>query len=399
MPFPLNTTDTALVISPSEFRIIGIFISICCIIGVLGNLLIIIVFAKRRSVRRPINFFVLNLAVSDLIVALLGYPMTAASAFSNRWIFDNIGCKIYAFLCFNSGVISIMTHAALSFCRYIIICQYGYRKKITQTTVLRTLFSIWSFAMFWTLSPLFGWSSYVIEVVPVSCSVNWYGHGLGDVSYTISVIVAVYVFPLSIIVFSYGMILQEKVCKDSRKNGIRAQQRYTPRFIQDIEQRVTFISFLMMAAFMVAWTPYAIMSALAIGSFNVENSFAALPTLFAKASCAYNPFIYAFTNANFRDTVVEIMAPWTTRRVGVSTLPWPQVTYYPRRRTSAVNTTDIEFPDDNIFIVNSSVNGPTVKREKIVQRNPINVRLGIKIEPRDSRAATENTFTADFSVI
>ncbi|XP_060071534.1 rhodopsin, G0-coupled-like [Ylistrum balloti] len=382
-------------IQPVGFQLIGIFISICCVLGVAGNLLIIIVFAKKRSVRRPINFFVLNLAVSDLIVSLLGYPMTAVSAFSNRWIFKTIGCKIYAFICFNSAVSSIMTHAALALCRYIIICQYGYRKKITEMTVLQMLFSIWLFALFWTLSPLLGWSSYVVEVVPVSCSVNWYGRDISDFTYNVALILAVYLFPLSVIVFSYGMILRAKLCSDSRKNGSRTRQGYTPRYIQDLEGRVTFISFLMMTAFMVAWTPYAVMSTMVISSFNFDSSVAALPTLLAKASCAYNPFIYAFTNSVFRDTVVEIMAPWTTRRVGVSTLPWPRVTYYPRR----ADTVDIEYPDENLFLANSCVTEYTqerFRRKRISLRNSIR---GARIEPRDPTILSPRTVSIDFSVI
>ncbi|XP_069124067.1 rhodopsin, G0-coupled-like [Argopecten irradians] len=396
-----NQPSGALGIQPSGYRTIGIIISIVSVLGISGNLLIVLVFTKRRSVRRPINFFVLNLALSDLFVALIGYPMTAVSAFSNRWIFESAGCKLYAFICFNSGVSSIMTHAALGFCRYVIVCKYGYRKKITETMVLKIIFCIWFFALFWTVSPLLGWSSYVEEIIPVSCSLNWFGQEVGDLTYTVSVIVAIYMFPLSVITFSYGMILRKKLCISTRRNETRTRQGYMPRYIQDLEQRVTLISFMMMSAFIVAWTPYAIMSGMSVASFNFNHSVAALPTLFAKASCAYNPFIYAFTNSTFRDSLKEMVAPWTRRRVGVAAFTlWPRVTYYQQRRTnSVIYTVGNDLPDERLFMANSLNTNSSNERIRRIRANSGLYSQTVRIEPRDPVIISPNSNNVDFSAI
>ena len=61
-------------------------------------------------------------------------------------------------------------------------------------------------------------------------------------------------------------------------------------------------------AFMVSWSPYCIVSIVAVfnKTFIVRNGEAEIPELMAKASVIYNPVVYALMNAGFRRTVKRL---------------------------------------------------------------------------------------------
>lgn len=68
------------------------------------------------------------------------------------------------------------------------------------------------------------------------------------------------------------------------------------------EKRVTYMVGIMIAAFMIAWTPYSVFSL--IKQFGdpttIGPAMAVLPSLFAKTSICYNPIIYVGMNSQVR---------------------------------------------------------------------------------------------------
>lgn len=44
---------------------------------------------------------------------------------------------------------------------------------------------VWGHALFWTIAPLLGWSSYTFEPTGISCSFNWNDRSVGGVLYVI----------------------------------------------------------------------------------------------------------------------------------------------------------------------------------------------------------------------
>ena len=59
----------------------------------------------------------------------------------------------------------------------------------------------------------------------------------------------------------------------------------------------------MIGAFLVCWTPYATISMISMCGVSVSTQVTALPTMFAKLSCALNPVIYALMSSRFREAL------------------------------------------------------------------------------------------------
>ena len=65
----------------SEVDVIYVSIEvIVAILAVVGNLLVIVVFARSASVRTTTNYYVISLAVADLLVGLIGIPFAIATS-------------------------------------------------------------------------------------------------------------------------------------------------------------------------------------------------------------------------------------------------------------------------------------------------------------------------------
>lgn len=76
-----------------------VFYSALLILGVLGNLLIIVVIARHKHLRTKFNFYVVNLAVCDLLVAVTCPWVHLVSDLSpQRWPLGEVICKVHTFV-------------------------------------------------------------------------------------------------------------------------------------------------------------------------------------------------------------------------------------------------------------------------------------------------------------
>ncbi|XP_019921313.3 rhodopsin, G0-coupled [Magallana gigas] len=286
-------------LSAASYISIGVYMIVLTLTAILGNCLVLFVYWKRSLYKRPVNWFILNISVADLCVALFAHPLSASASFNRSWNLDGVGCQMYGFFCYIFACNNIMTYAAISYFRYQIVCENNYVARIQRGRILSVLISIWMFSLFWTVSPLVGWNGYELEPYRLTCSIRWYGHVDSDRAYICLVLLCVYVFPLSVMIFSYIQIARHArrlscTYPSSNEGGNKA------KFLYNLERGATKISLLMTLSFVFTWTPYAFMSTVAASGVTINSPVVLLPTLFAKSSCAYNPFVFFFSHSAFK---------------------------------------------------------------------------------------------------
>ncbi|XP_029208671.2 neuropeptide SIFamide receptor-like [Acropora millepora] len=122
-----STTVTAM--SKEEKAILMPFYCISLLVALIGNVLIILVFYKYKPIRKSINYFVLNMAISDLFTPLTIMPYIIAKTLSNGPGFLNqlpsplaeVICKLCFFLADTSIVVSIVSLLMISLDRFIAV--------------------------------------------------------------------------------------------------------------------------------------------------------------------------------------------------------------------------------------------------------------------------------------
>uniref|UniRef100_A0A8C7HS06 KISS1 receptor a n=1 Tax=Oncorhynchus kisutch TaxID=8019 RepID=A0A8C7HS06_ONCKI len=78
--------------------LVPLFFALIMLVGLIGNSLVIYVISKHRQMRTATNFYIANLAATDIIFLVCCVPFTATLYPLPGWIFGNFMCKFVAFL-------------------------------------------------------------------------------------------------------------------------------------------------------------------------------------------------------------------------------------------------------------------------------------------------------------
>lgn len=121
--------------------------SIIFFLSVFGNLLIIVVLTVNKRMRTVTNTFLLSLAVSDLMMAVVCIPFTLIPSILKDFIFGAAMCKIVAYLMGISVSISTFSLVAIAIERYSAICN-PLKSRVWQTRshAFRVIATTWVLA-------------------------------------------------------------------------------------------------------------------------------------------------------------------------------------------------------------------------------------------------------------
>ncbi|KAF4089503.1 hypothetical protein AMELA_G00067150, partial [Ameiurus melas] len=128
-----------------HFLPICIFYLIIFCIGSLGNVLTCTVIMRHRSMRTPTNFYLLSLAISDLLVLLLGLPLELYELWSNYpFLLGSGGCYfktcLFEMVCFAS----VLNVTAVSAERYLaVVHPLRVKHVMTHGHVRRVIVMLW----------------------------------------------------------------------------------------------------------------------------------------------------------------------------------------------------------------------------------------------------------------
>ncbi|XP_029578850.1 D(1) dopamine receptor-like [Salmo trutta] len=153
-------TDSDLLDDSSTRVLTGCFLSLLILSTLLGNILVCAAVTKCRHLRSKVtNFFVISLAVSDLLVAVLVMPWKAVTEVAGFWPFGSF-CDTWVAFDIMCSTASILNLCVISVDRYWAISSpFRYERNMTP----KVAFVMISVA--WTLSVL-------ISFIPVQ--LNWH---------------------------------------------------------------------------------------------------------------------------------------------------------------------------------------------------------------------------------
>ncbi|KAK7109115.1 dopamine receptor 1-like [Littorina saxatilis] len=105
--------------SVAEKAVIGTMLTIMVFVAVVGNLLVCAAVFTDRRLKRNSNFFIVSLAIADLLVALVVMTFAIANDIHGRWVFGAVFCRIWISSDIMCSTASILNLCVISLDRYV----------------------------------------------------------------------------------------------------------------------------------------------------------------------------------------------------------------------------------------------------------------------------------------
>ncbi|GFR06152.1 octopamine receptor beta-1R [Trichonephila clavata] len=284
---------------------LALLIVVIIIFAVGGNVMVVLTILRHRGMKTRTNMFIVNLAVADILVAVLDMPVSLITIIEGRWVFGEALCKLNGFTMALFLICSIHTLMYISVHKYISITR-PFSRAMTPRRIKLMILASWLWAMFCATGPLIGWNENVYKKGSSQCGPA-FPKGIVALSHSVLITTSNYIIPLSVMTFCYSKIFSEIHVHMKR---IRETSNIDLENSVAQQKKVATTLFLVLACFLLCWTPYLLYSniaALTKDKSKVPPIFNPLAYWCGYFNSACNPIIYAFRSPSFRKGYKEIM--------------------------------------------------------------------------------------------
>ncbi|KOX75256.1 Cholecystokinin receptor type A [Melipona quadrifasciata] len=120
------------------------------LLSVVGNSLVLITLARNKRMRTVTNVYLLNLAVSDLLLGVFCMPFTLLGQVLKNFVFGTTMCKLIPYFQAVSVSVGVWTLVAISLERYFAICRpLKSRRWQTQFHAYKMIVVVWTASLTW----------------------------------------------------------------------------------------------------------------------------------------------------------------------------------------------------------------------------------------------------------
>ncbi|XP_052863710.1 neuropeptide F receptor [Anopheles cruzii] len=310
------------------YHILIVMYGTLIVFGATGNSLVVLAVARKPQMRTARNMFIVNLAVSDLLLCLVTMPLTLVEILTKYWPMGRLPflCKSIGTLQATSIFVSTISITAIALDRYQVIV-YPTRDSLQRWAAIAILTGIWIISIV-LASPMFitrqlihydvnlpslgiEYVSYCVEDWPIS---------YGRVYYSAFTLCVQYVFPILIVSVAYLRIylkLKHRLVvstttgtgrgRPSGKEGQPLRERERGRRMQ----RTNYLLISIALIFGVSWLPlnlFNLFADLYVHAITQEIMVAyAICHMVGMSSACSNPLLYGWLNDNFRKEFNELL--------------------------------------------------------------------------------------------
>ena len=227
------------------------------LVSLAGNTIIGIIVYKTKTMRKPINFLIANMAISDLLLPIFLIPAEIQSLYMDSWLIDGpLGqalCKLVYFLADVSTAVSIQSLVLIAVDRFGAVV-YPLRSPLISSKLCQFfILATWIIAMAIHSPYLFAFKL-VDYQGRLACRLGWnevFGESSSFKNYIASLVVVFGFVPLVVIAILYIIIyLKLKSHKIPGEQSVNAGQQRQQR-----ERNVLKMAIAIVVGFAVCWLP------------------------------------------------------------------------------------------------------------------------------------------------
>lgn len=282
-----------------------ILFGIIIVVGLLGNIIVMLVILEDRKTDReltPTNLLILDLSLADLSFIIFCIPFTGWDYAVGHWVFGQFWCKCNQYLIVVCALSSIYTLVLMSVDRFLAIVYpiecMSYR---TSRNTLYAIYIKWIIILL-IASPTI--SMHGLVELPLGESDQYNCRFLVDqynpLHFQIAFFITSYLFPL-ILIFCLYLSLLNKLWFGTKPHGHRESHK-----MLESKKKVTWLVAGIVVVFALCWCPIQIMLILMrLKSHRITATYVAIQVfshILGYMNSCVNPIVYAFASETFHNS-------------------------------------------------------------------------------------------------
>ncbi|XP_027896132.1 trace amine-associated receptor 1-like [Xiphophorus couchianus] len=283
--YKLTTTPSVICVMLYGFLMLLSTVTVC------GNLLVVISIIYFKQLHTPTNTLILSLAVADLLVGILVFPLSMAFSLSSCTYNESLFCKVRDNFDILFSTCSIMHLCCISVDRYYAVCQpLTYRSKISRHVVAIMI------TVSWGVSALIGIGVIIPKLKNEQCLKNCFIDVL--MANTIGPILSFYL-PVVIMLCIYL-----KIFLVAQRQARSIQSIKSRATASKMERKATKTLAIVLGVFLCCWSPFFLcITFLPFTSNSVPIPVIETLNWLTLSNSMLNPFIYGFFYTWFRSAI------------------------------------------------------------------------------------------------
>ncbi|OQV13731.1 putative Opsin-5 [Hypsibius exemplaris] len=280
---------------------VAVYLLVIWLVTVYANGVILVGLGRQRRRLTALDILMGNLAVTNVMLALVTYPMTVVSLAFSKWQFGTAGCLAYGFIMLFFGLIAIWMLLGIASVFHQSIqtsknCMNKTCQQQQRTWTCRFIATSYAVSAIFCLLPLLGVGEYGPTKHSTSCTVNWSLHTVTSTVYITSLMLAGFVAPLMGTLFLYAAIVRLlSNLQKTHSNPDFARRRNV------LQRKTNSMSLAICVCMLVCWTPYAVTSTWETygDPSTLPVALEAIASFTAKSSTAFAPLVHLWFTKKF----------------------------------------------------------------------------------------------------
>ncbi|XP_067901753.1 somatostatin receptor type 1-like [Heterodontus francisci] len=277
--------------------VIQFIYAIVCLIGLVGNSMVIFVILRYAKMKTATNIYILNLAIADELF-MLSVPFLSASAALQRWPFGSLMCRTVLSVDGINQFTSVFCLTVLSVDRYVAVVHPIKAARYRRPTVAKIInICVWILSLIVILPIIIFAGTAPTQDGEVVCNFLW-PQPSWSVAFVIYTFLLGFLIPVFAICLCYILIIV-KMRVVALKAGWQQRRRS--------EKKITRMVLMVVTVFVICWMPFYVVQLANVFLSRLDTTVTHLCVILSYANSCANPILYGFLSDNFKRSFQRIL--------------------------------------------------------------------------------------------
>uniref|UniRef100_UPI00398EBDBD somatostatin receptor type 1-like n=1 Tax=Pristiophorus japonicus TaxID=55135 RepID=UPI00398EBDBD len=282
----------------TRMLVIQFIYAIVCLVGLIGNSMVIFVILRYAKMKTATNIYILNLAIADELF-MLSMPFLSASAALQRWPFGSLLCRTVLSVDGINQFTSVFCLTVLSVDRYVAVVHPIKAARYRRPTIAKIInICVWVLSVLVILPIIvFAGTAPTQDGAGLVCNFLW-PQPSWSVAFVVYTFLLGFLIPVFAICLCYILIIV-KMRVVALKAGWQQRRRS--------EKKITRMVLMVVTVFVICWMPFYVVQLANVFLSRLDTTVTQLCVILSYANSCANPILYGFLSDNFKRSFQRIL--------------------------------------------------------------------------------------------